>query len=67
MEHIEYVELHALAFMYSCTMGQVCLLVCYLLYKAEMPSVCLSVHPSASRDNLSGFSMDRLKTWFVQS
>ena len=36
-----------------------------LLYKAEKPSVRLSVRPSASRDNLSGFCMDRLGTWFV--
>ena len=36
-----------------------------LLYKAEKPSVCPSVRPSASQDNLSGFSMDRLGTWFV--
>ena len=34
-----------------------------LLYKAEK----LSVRPSASRDNLSGFCMDRLGTWIVHS
>ena len=34
-----------------------------LLYKAEKLSVC----PSASWDNLSGFCMDKLGTWFVQS
>ena len=35
-----------------------------LLYKAEK---CLSVRLSASRDNLGGFSMDRLGTYFVHS
>ena len=53
------IELNALALIYSCTIGQVHLLV---LYKAEKPSVCLSVCLSASRDNLSGFCMDRLGT-----
>ena len=39
----EYTELNAIvAFICSCTIGQVLLLV-FLLYEAEKPSVCLSV------------------------
>ena len=38
-----------------------------LLYKAEKPSVCPSVCLSVSRENLSGFCMDQIGTWFVHS
>ena len=39
-----------------------------LLYKAEKPSVRLSVRPHfESRDNLRCFCVDKLGTWFVQS
>ena len=39
----------------------------YLLYKAEKPSVRLSVRLSASWDNLRGFYMGLPETWFVHS
>ena len=42
----------------------------YIKLKSRLsvhPSVCPFVCPSASRDNLSGFCMDRLGTWFVHN
>ena len=70
MKDIDYTELNALAFIYSCTIGQVYLLAYYIKMKS-CPYVRLSVRPSvspyASWENLTGFFMNRLGTWFLHS
>ena len=67
MKHVKHIEINVIAVAIHLLLHDRAGTLASLLYKAEKPSVCLSLRPYASRYNRSGFCMNQLGTWFVHS